>query len=587
MIRCFAPGERSQPGMGVDAATRDRQVAEADVAVVGAGPAGIVTALELAASGSQVLLIESGRRRFWSRAQDLGDAACYDPRRHAPMRECTRRQIGGASVIWGGRCLPYDPIDFEPRDYIPHSNWPVRYEDLVPYFERACEHFRCGRAEFDLNRIPSIAQKSVVPGLPDGEVLSSSLERWSLPTNFGSEYGRALRESKRIRLLHSLTCTEIDVEDSGDHVRRLRCRSLGTGREIDVKARVYVLACGGIDTTRLLLASDRVHPGGIGNHGDKLGRYYMGHISGRIARVHFTTPPRDTVYGYDRDVDGTYLRRRLSFSPEFQREKRLTNIVAFLVNPEIRDPSHRSGVLSFAFLALASPLGAMFVADAIRRAALGPPGERQLLRHMANMLLDLGRTFYFIPTFGYRRFIARRKIPGFFQRSRSNAYPLHYHGEQVPDPDSRITLAEERDELGMRRVEIDLRFSEQDVDGVIRAHRHWDEYLKKHGVGYLEYMDDDPMKSVWEQATDGFHQAGTTRMSRDPADGVVDPNCRAHGVDNLFVASSSNFVTSGQANSTFMIVVFALRMVDHLRSGLLARRTVASASHSASVVEAP
>jgi len=109
-------GSESARHLGVDAAARERQEAKADVAVVGAQPAGIVTALELAGSGLEVLLIESGRRRFRPRAQDLGDAAWHDPKGHAPTRDCSRRQTGAASAIRGRRCLPYHPIDFEPRD---------------------------------------------------------------------------------------------------------------------------------------------------------------------------------------------------------------------------------------------------------------------------------------------------------------------------------------------------------------------------------------------------------------------------------------------------------------------------------------
>src|SRR5882672_3169806 len=84
----------------------------ADVCVVGAGPAGVVLALELAQAGLRVLLIESGRTAFDSAAQQLGEATIADATRHAPLSHATRRQFGGTSTIWGGRCVPLDPIDF-------------------------------------------------------------------------------------------------------------------------------------------------------------------------------------------------------------------------------------------------------------------------------------------------------------------------------------------------------------------------------------------------------------------------------------------------------------------------------------------
>jgi len=541
----------------------------ADVVVVGAGPGGISLALDLARSGVDVTLVESGHVRHHERIQRLGDAAELDPQRHAPMSEATRRQLGGASVIWGGRCVPYDRIDFERRSFIPHSDWPVGYDEIAHYHQRACDYFRIGRPIFNVLDLDHIHQKSIVPGLPDGDVLSSELERWSLPTDFGREYRRELARTENLRVLHGLTCTDVDTDESGAHVTGIVAKTLD-GRTLRVTARrAYVLACGGLETTRLLLASDRRHPGGIGNHSGLLGRFYMGHISGHIARVQFTTPPRETIFGYDRDTDGVYLRRRLSFSPEFQKKNQLTNIVAWLVNAAIADPAHGNGVLSFAYLALASPFGRYFVAEAIRKAAVGHPAAGRVSAHFRNMLRDLPRTLWFIPGFGYRRFLAYRRVPGFFQYNASNSYVLHYHGEHVPNPQSRVTLSEERDALGMRRLKIDLRFQEQDVDSVVRAHQYWDEYLRRHDCGFLEYADADPRQSAWDQAGDGFHQAGTTRMAADPKDGVVDPQSRVHGVDNLFICSSSNLVTSGQANSTFVLVAFGLRLADHLRQRVL------------------
>jgi choline dehydrogenase-like flavoprotein len=538
----------------------------ADVVVVGAGPVGITTALELGRRGVDVLLIESGKTGPDPRVQTLGDAAEYSRERHASMDECTRRQLGGASVIWGGRCVPFDPVDFEVRTYIPYSNWPVGYADIVPYFQRASDYFRIGRAVFSVHELAHISRKTLVQGLPDTHVLSSHLERWSLPTNFGREYRGELSASRHVQVIQEVTCTEIETNDAGDHVLGLRASTLA-GRALRLVARsAYVLACGGLDTTRLLLVSDRVHRSGLGNHSGHLGRYYMGHLSGQLARVHFSTPSNETIYGYDRDLDGTYLRRRFSFSAEFQHERRLNNIAAWLVNPQLADPAHRNGVLSFAYLALASPFGKFLVADAIRKAAVGARVAGRVLAHFANMARDLPRTLWFIPSFGVRRYLVRRRVPGFFQYADNNVYPLHYHAEQIPNPDSRVTLANETDELGMRRLRIDFRYTEQDVESVVRSHTYWDEHLRAQGCGYLTYLADDPAEHVWRQARDGFHQAGTTRMSAEPADGVVDPQCRVHGVHNLYVASSSNFVTSGQANSTFSAVAFALRMADHLRS---------------------
>jgi choline dehydrogenase-like flavoprotein len=548
----------------------------ADVAIVGAGPAGIVTALELADAGLSVLVLESGARGFNADAQRLGEAASWDPQRHASMSMATRRQLGGASVIWGGRCVPFDPIDFEQRDLVPDGTWPVRYEELAAFFQRACDWLVCGRAAFDraaLRHLPP----SLVPGLPDGDVLSSTFERWSLPTDFGSEYLARLQRSPRLRLITGLTCTKVVCAPGEHRVEQLEARG-ADGRGVSVRARRYVLSCGGLETTRLLLASPGPHGSPLGDHSGHLGRWYMGHVEGTVARVRLSTPPRETIFGYERDLDGVYVRRRLSFSAVTQRRLGLPNMVAWLANPNLPDPRHGSGVLSFAYLALASPLGRIFAPDAQRDSLTGrgvpgapywktDPGP--VRDHARNLIRDAGATTRFIVGFGARRFLARRRrVPGFFVYSPTNTYPLQFHGEHLPNRESRVTLAGERDALGLPRLNIDIRFSEDDIAGVLRAHRKWDEHLRRHGCGRVEYLEDDVAATVREHVGGGFHQAGTTRMSARPEDGVLTPQLAVHGFDDLFVASSSAFVTSSQANSTFMIVAFAVRLADRLRAEL-------------------
>jgi choline dehydrogenase-like flavoprotein len=542
-----------------------------DVVVVGAGPAGIVTALEIAAAGLEVILLESGRWKPDRRVQQLGDAVLVDERLHSPSSITTRRQIGGTSVIWGGRCVPFDPIDFDQREYVTDGRWPVGYEEVKAYFQRACDWLVCGRAVFDADAVPDL--RPLVPGLPNGPVRTSSLERWSLPTDFGAEYRSRLQRSPRVRLVSPATCTEIVCEDNGRGVRHLVARPLD-GRRIIVRGRRYVLACGGLETTRLLLSSRAPSGQPVGDHSGHLGRWYMAHVEGGVADVRFDTPARSTYYTYGRDVDGVYVRRRISFARDYLHEQQLPNIVGWLANPELSDPAHQSGLLSFAYLALASPAGRWFAPEAQRRSLTGDhvPGAPYGLAHkgavgahVRNLVADFPATMRFMLAFGFNRFVHRRRAPGFFVYSPTNTYPLQYHGEHLPNRDSRVILTQERDAIGMQKLRIDLRFSQADVDGVVRAHELWDGYLRHHEVGGLEYRTNDVASDVWTRIGGGFHQSGTTRMSTRAEDGVVDANLAVHGFPDLFIASSSTFVTSSQAHSTLMILVFALRLADHLK----------------------
>ncbi|HSQ03900.1 MAG TPA: GMC family oxidoreductase [Burkholderiales bacterium] len=539
-----------------------------DVCIVGAGPAGIVLALELADLGLHVLMLESGVQRYDRRVQALADAH-VDPARHAPLHEATRRQFGGTSAIWGGRCVPMDPIDFEQRDFVPHSGWPIPYAEVAAHYPAACRYAGCGRADFDAHTAFQHAPPGIVPGLPDADVSSSSLERWASPTEFARAYRRRIARDESITLALDATCIAINCSQDPHAVSSLTVQSL-SGTRTEVKARVYVIAAGGLESTRLLLNSDRVHPGGIGNHGGQLGSFYMGHPSGKIADVQFLTRPEETVFQFERDPARVYCRRRFTIAPQMQREKGLLNCALWLDNPRLADASHRNGILSFAYLALSAPgLNRFLAPEAIVKAAIEAPLASEISEHVKNVLRDTLAVASFVPSFAYRRYIARRRVPGFFLRSSSNRYALHYHAEQAPNASSRVRLSAETDELGMRRLLVDLRFSALDASSVVATHRLLDSHLRRHHCGRLIWKYDDLEAAVLSQARDGFHQAGTTRMSSAPEGGVVDPHCRVHGVNNLYVCSSSVFPTSGQANPTLTVLALALRLAHHLAPALM------------------
>ena len=541
--------------------------------MVGAGPVGIAIAIEVAGKGFEVLLVESGYEDFDSNTQQLAEAAEWNTAVHTPMYMSVRRQLGGTSTIWGGRCVPYDRVDFERRDYISNVTWPVTYDELLPYYQRACSWLQCGRAAFDAEQMSHLPP-SMVPGLPEGIASSSTFERWSLSTNFAREYGDALKRSPRVRVITGLTCTEVICGLDGRRAESLDCRTL-EGKRVSIQARSYVLACGGLETTRLLLASRGPHGGALGDHSGHLGSWYMGHVAGVIANVRFCTPPRHTVFGYERDTDGTYVRRRLSIASETQRARELPNTIAFLANPDLANHRHRNGILSFAHLALRSPLAELISPAAHRFSAPGggvlgqtadSTFQASVRAHLMNVARDFPSVARFALTFGIRRFlVGGRKVPGFFSAySGENCYPLQYSGEQIPNRQSRVSLVSDRDSVGMPTLNIGLQFSQADVDGILRCHQVWDDYLRKNGCGRLEYVSPDPSSVVWSTMSGGTHQLGTTRMASKAEDGVVNEQLAIHGMANLFVASSSVLLTSSQANPTFMVIALALRLADQL-----------------------
>lgn len=544
----------------------------ARLVVIGAGPAGIVSALEASRRGIDVIVIETGNKKPDPGYQKLSAARLHDPTLHAPVELAVSRQIGGTSSIWGGRCVPYDRVDFSDRKITTGSLWPLGYDDLCRYFERACLWFRCGRAVFDIDGLDHLP-RHMIPGLADGHVSTSSLERWSLPTNFGKEYLTEIRDSSSIELITDATCTSIMLDDSTTRAQEVVCKTTA-GRSFTVAADDVVVAAGGLESTRLLMCSEGPRNRSLGDHSGHLGHWYMAHLEGVIADLVLSPDAADTIYWYERDIDGTYIRRRFTFTAAHQVEHDLPNVSGWIANPELADASHKNARLSLTYLVLISPIGFLLAPPAQRLSLTGTkiPGtpygmatRSSIWAHLRNVIRNPVETLRFAYSFGVRRVFARgRKPPGFFVANRANRFPLQYHAEHLPHYESRVRLDSETDELGMPKLDIDIRFTDEDIDGVLTAHTHWDEYLRANGVGRLEYLSKDLRAAVRERTGGGFHQVGTTRMSNDPQHGVVDENLAVHGVPNLHVVSSSVFVTSGQANSTFMIVVFALRLIDHL-----------------------
>ena len=255
----------------------------------------------------------------------------------------------------------------------------------------------------------------MVPGLLDGDGSTSALERWSLSTDFAREYADALKRSAHVRVVMGLTCTEVVSRPGGTRADQLACRTLD-GRRVSIQARSYVIACGGLETTRLLLASRGPHGGSLGDHSGHLGSWYMGHVDGVIANVRFCTPPRSTIFGYERDIDGTYVRRRFTIKREVQLERELPNTIAFLANPELGDYRHGNGVLSLAYLAFLSPLGRLLspaaqrlsvTGDGVPGSADGGTARARVSPHLMNVARDCTSVARFAAGFGARRFLAR------------------------------------------------------------------------------------------------------------------------------------------------------------------------------------
>jgi choline dehydrogenase-like flavoprotein len=538
-------------------------VVRANICIIGGGPAGITLAMTLARIGLSIVLLESGDLGENENAQALNAGEVADEALHSPPDKYRRRGLGGGTAIWGGRCVPFDPIDFETRPWIDHSGWPISYDAVEKHYPAANALCEAGEFEYDARLATPGGMRPLLRGFAPRHFDVNGIERFSCPTNFGHRYQARLQAAPNLRVLLKATVTRLRTARDGSRIESIDARN---ARDIpfSVDADQFVMAMGGIETPRLLLTSDDVHTAGIGNTNDLVGRFYMCHVAGTMGSLRVDLPADTVWHGYDVAPDGTYCRRRISLRPEVQKQLGLGNAVFRLHHPRIADPRHRTGPLSAIFL------GQKFISYeyAKRLVSDTPPTAATWLRHALNAATDPFSTASFLGHWLRHRTLAERKFPSIIIRPRANLFSLDFHAEQAPNHESRIGLGASRDSFGNRQVRIDWRYSRQDVETVARSFDLLRDDLNEQSIGQLALASDEPdiETVVRRDGAYGGHHIGTTRMAPGPASGVVDRDGKVFGVNNLYVAGAATFPTSSQANPTLTIVATALRLAEHLGS---------------------
>jgi choline dehydrogenase-like flavoprotein len=504
---------------------------EGDVCVIGAGAAGISLTRRLLARGHQVVLLESGGLDYEAATADL-NAGENVGEEYYDLEDSRLRFFGGTTAIWGGRCAELDPIDLEARAWVPHSGWPLSWTELARWYDEA-------RPLFGLppeRPAPDDLRRAGVP-LPRFEELETPL--WTFDRRFNRfawESCADLEADPRCQIATHATVTAIVAD--GWNIERVEARSTAGGR-LAVKAKAFVLAAGGIENPRLLLAS------GLGN--DQVGRYFMEHPHARGGRI----------------VDGAAWRLLKAFG---RRHRIGGEDVAALIAPSAA-LQRSEGILNTSLTIVARQ----------------PEGRRQFI----GMKAYSGLKHSMAPTKGGRAlWMVTKKAAGWVQRHVDPARPWMLHklggvevallvrGEQAPNPDSRVTLSGERDSTGVPRVKLDWRMTEIDVRSVATLVEALGRELARLGLGRVEPADwlatgrwkTDPLVS--SHPIGGYHHMGTTRMGTDPRTSVADPDGRVHGLGNLWVAGSSLFPTGGWANPTLTIVALALRSAERISAEL-------------------
>jgi choline dehydrogenase-like flavoprotein len=530
---------------------------QADLCIVGAGPAGIAIARAFLGTSTTICLIEGGGLAGEDRSQSLYEGTSSGD---LPFDAGTSRMrvFGGSCTLWGGGCIPFADSDLEPRDWVPDSGWPLRYAELAPWYERAREFCRIDSAHgFGPGGFDGPSPRR--PLDLDPEALVNFIFARS-PITFGEAYRDELQHAPNITVLLHANVMELESNTEANTVTGARIGALD-GRRGRVRARHFVLAAGGIENARILLLSDSVAPAGLGNDHDLVGRYFMDHPSGTIGAIRSPEPDRVT-----RPYERTIGKVRAPLSPEIglsmdaQRRHRTLNarVHPFAVEGQVprgiralrdvraalRPPTRNEATLLEARLCAALQNGPSGTAMAVQQG-------------LAVSAIRLGLNIGDVVRAVAQKVTDRPTVP-------SDRIELVGFFEQAPNRDSRVTLGQDRDALGLRRVHVDWRLNELD--------RHtWRTMTQISGDRLATACDGrfEPATWIAGDTTPGIHgtahHLGTTRMAKDPSQGVVDPQGKVHGITNLHVAGSSVFPTGGWAFPTFTIIALSLRLAEQLR----------------------
>lgn len=533
-----------------------------DVCVIGSGPAGMTVALELERAGVQVAVLESAGVEADPEIDRLQEAEAGFHFGSVEQISGTRR-VGGNANLWsvdlghgrrGLRLVPFGTADLEVRPWMPGSGWPITMRDLAPHYVRAQALF--GLPDIGYEATPW--ERDGARRLPlDPAIVRSDVFQFADRTVFSSDHLALLRRSETCTVYHHAHVVELRTDSSGSRVTEARVAT-AVGREITVRAAVVVVAAGGLASTQLLLASDDVRRAGSARGNDALGRYFMDHPL--VDGGEFVPSDRamfDHMDLYDlRTVHGVPVMGHLRISDEVLRSEPVPALSTMLFP---RHRSHRESGPGSERDAVARR-SAVAVRDALRGRRLPALGDNWRAVTRLDAILDRslhtgGRRSTYVGHGGWSQLRRKPRRFDFFR--------VLHQAEQPPHAENRVGLGQERDSFGMRRLTIDWSWRESDAAGVRRAQELVAYGVRRAGLGEVR-LPASVAPVVAGSSTN--HYLGTTRMSRDPAQGVVDEVCRVHWLDNLYVASTSVFPTGGFANPTLTLVAIAARIADTVRA---------------------
>lgn len=524
--------------MYLDFSQTDKSQFEADICIIGAGAAGFACAVSLLNSGLKVLVLEGGLKAVDPRAADLhqGDVVHHP---HLGIHEARERIVGGTTTKWGGQACPFMQEDFEQRDYMNLSGWPISFKDLEPYYNQAEAILGTDpTVPFDFKPWRDCDIKE-----PDfcSETIDLFVTKWCKIPNFAQQHGSKIERSGTVTLLRNANVTELVPTPARDEVKALRIRSLD-GKDGLVNASFVIAAGGAMETVRLFLNSKQFGENGPGNSHDLVGRYFQDHCAAVVGRI--TPASRKEFHSlFDPFYKNGYKYfPRIKLNPSYARKAKILHASA-----QVAFCEEGGGLLEPA------------------KRLVGTLKKKQM------PTFELIKSFAKPTEFAsIARAAWRWKVNNRGSSSTSGPVWLEIHSEQEPVYESVVKLSEKKDALGVPRICLHWEISKLTLTTIKQMANLVEQEFRNCGIGkvLLEPWVNGTSEKPLRWVTDTFHQAGGLRMATNEKEGVVDSLCKVFGICNLYVASSAVFPTSSFSNPTMTTIALAIRVCDSIKQSI-------------------
>ena len=509
------------------------------VCIIGAGTAGIFLAQELRRHGIGVLVLEAGDA-LARKPEELGQTCVQRGIRYRGAELGRSFGLGGTSVLWGGQLLPMARADLEARPAAGFAAWPLTYEEIAAYFPAVRQALGLGAASAGDETADAAVLAKQFPILRDfGSDFDLRLSTW-LPfkkRNFTKGFAKTLQGDAALTVwLNAAVVGMTRSPTPGRATLETVTAQSPNGQMLKVRAEIFVVCAGALESTRLLLAYDEATAGSITAGGAPLGRYFADHLSvpcGRFVCRDWRTFNQAVGAIFQR---GLMRTPRLELSATTQQAQALTSAFAHFTFITHGDTGF----------------------DVVRNILRRRQGEAQPLELTPALL---GRVVTDVSAMAYWNIINKRLwIP------RRAEVHLQVDIEQAPNPESRLTLSDDRDWLGRKRLIVDWAITPEDV-----------RVIRKVAELTVAAWQQSPLREAadlqltlpeafdrFETLYDVYHPTGTLRMGTSPADSVVDKDLRLWAAENCYVSSTAVFPSAGSANPGMMHLALTMRLAAHI-----------------------